>query len=230
MTRSRVSTPCCLLILGLSIVAVDAAPLHAQRLAGRSRIELRMGVGFRSHAGTTASPDGTTTRVEASGLLGSVSYARWFDERVAAVISIGVLAADAETQAGVTGTVSRAAAVMPILAGLRYYLPASSFGSPWRPFVSAEAGPVIGTESRSEAGAVVINESLSRGAFDARLGAGVDIILSRTFMLGLGGGYHFMTDFADPIAGQRNHSGPDAGVSISLLLGRGRAAAAQRGP
>lgn len=221
MTGSRVSTPCCLVILGLAIAAVETVPLDAQNLAGRSRIELRMGVGFRSHAGTTTSSGGTTTEVRASGLLGSIGYARWFSERAAGVLSVGVLAASAETRTSVPGTVNRAAAVVPILAGVRYYFPASTFGSPWRPFVSAEVGPVVGTESRSEVGAVLTNESLTAGAFDARLGAGLDLQLGRTFMLGLTGGYHFMTDFADPIAGEKNHSGPDAGVSISLLIGRG---------
>jgi hypothetical protein len=223
MTGSRVSTPCCFVILWLAIATVGTAPLQAQSLAGRSRLELRMGVGFRSHAGTTASAGGTTTEVHAAGLLGSIGYARWLSERVAGQLSVGVLAADAEARADATGTVNRAAAVVPILAGVRYYFPTSTIGSPWRPFVSAEAGPVVGTESRSEVGAVVVNESVTAGAFDARLGAGLDIQLGRAFMLGLSGGYHFMTDFAEPIAGETNHSGPDAGVSISLLFGRGRA-------
>lgn len=222
MTGSRVATPCCLLFLGLALAADPPSPLDAQSLAGRSRIELRMGVGFKSNAGTTASPDGTTTEVQASGLLGSIGYSRWFDDRLAVVLSVGLLAADAESTAGASGVVNRSAAVVPILVGVRYYFPESSFTTAWRPFVSAEAGPVIGSESRSEVGAVVVNESVTGGAFDARLGAGVDIQLSRTFMLGLTGGYHFMTDFTEPIAGEVNHSGPDAGLSISVLFGGGR--------
>jgi hypothetical protein len=206
----------------LAMASGPAVPLDAQALAGRSRIELRVGLGMRSHAGTSASTDGTVTDARAEGLLGALGYSRWLSERAAVVVSVGLLAADAETRTSASGAVDRAAAVVPILVGVRYYFPESTFGSAWRPFASVEAGPVIGFESRSEAGLVVANEAVTRGAYDARLGAGVDVQLSRLLMLGLVGGYNFMTDFADPIAGERNHSGPDAGVSISLVLGGGR--------
>ena len=63
---------------------------------------------------------------------------------------------------------------MPLFAGARFYFPESTYGSTWRPYASAEVGPVIGYESGTEVGEGVSVESRIRPAFGARLGGGLD--------------------------------------------------------
>lgn len=37
-------------------------------------------------------------------------------------------------------------------------------------------------------------------------------------MTGITLGYNLMTDFAEPIGGSRNYSGPEFGIALSLVL------------
>jgi hypothetical protein len=52
-----------------------------------------------------------------------------------------------------------------------------------------------------------------------RIPIGVEFRLGNRVMLGLGGGYAFMTDFSDPIGGEKNHSGGDFGLTVGILFG-----------
>jgi len=204
----------------LSVVLVPTS-VRAQDLLGRSRLEVRLGVGFRAQTGTTASGSGVETETEAAGLLGSVGYSYWLKEGLALTGSGGLLSAEAKTSAGTGGFESRSASVFLLFFGVRYYFPESTFGSQWRPYASAELGPVVGSQSEFRLGSVIAGESITRAALGARIGTGVDIQLGRRVMLGVSAGYDLMTDFSDAIGGQENHSGPDFGISISLLFGGG---------
>lgn len=194
---------------------------RAQNLAGRSRIELGIGMAIRSQTSVIVGADGVVNEVDASGLLTSIGFGHWFRENLAGTARIGVLALDIGSTVGVSGVTSHTAVVTEILLGVRYYFPESTFGGTWRPYGSIAAGPVIGTESEARVGMVVAVEETNETAFGGRIGAGVDINLSRSFMLGILTGYNLMTDFSNPVGARVNHSGPDFGVSISLLLGRG---------
>ena len=45
---------------------------------------------------------------------------------------------------------------------------------------------------------------------------------TRWLMIGVCGGYNFMGDFSEPLLGQTNLSGAEAGVSIGFVFGKGR--------
>jgi hypothetical protein len=195
------------------------APLEGQDFLGRSRLEVRLGVGVRASSGTTTSGTGIHTETEAAGLLGSIAYAHWLNEGFALTGSAGFLSAEAKMSAGTSGFESRSASVFLLFFGARRYFPESTFGSPWRPYASVELGPVIGSQSWLELAGATTGESITAVALGARLGAGVDIQLGVRAVLGVWAGYDLMTDFPDPIGGQKNHSGPDFGLSIGFLFG-----------
>jgi hypothetical protein len=207
--------------LAIGLLAATAVAIQAQDLAHRSRLELQLGVGIRASTSATTSSGGVVTETSAAGFLGSFGYSYWLQEELALTIGLGVLTSDVESSVGAGGVGSRTATVVPLFAGLRYYFPRSTYGGKWRPYAAGAVGPVFGTETASAVGSVIRNESITRTALGGRLGAGLDVQLSRLIMLGLQAGYHLMTDFSDPIGGHENHSGPDFGISISVLLGRG---------
>jgi hypothetical protein len=213
--RSRIGA------LAVGFLTATSVALQAQDLAQRSRLELQLGVGIRASTSSSASAGGVITETSAAGFLGSFGYSYWLQEELALTVGVGVLTSDVESRVGAGGVSTRTATVVPLFAGLRYYFPRSTYGSKWRPYAAGALGPVFGTETASEVGSVIVNESITRTAFGGRLGAGLDVQLSRLFMLGFQAGYHLMTDFSDPIGGHENHSGPDFGISISVLLGRG---------
>ncbi|KPJ61051.1 MAG: hypothetical protein AMJ46_03530 [Latescibacteria bacterium DG_63] len=208
-------------LLTLVMVALIVASGDAQSLAKRSRLEFQFGLAMRSGAGTAATSSGVISKTKAEGLLGSLGYSQWLKEELAATVNIGVLMADVDSRVGSSGVTSRTSVVVPIFAGVRRYFPKSTFGTAWRPYVSAAIGPVIGVEVASEVGSVVASEAMTRTAFAGRAGTGFDIQLSRLLMLGFSAGYNLMTDFPDEIGGHKNHSGADFGISLSFLWGRG---------
>jgi len=201
---------------------VTPAPVDGQPLANRSRIEVVLGVGVRTGSSVSTTTGGVTGETSAEGLLASLGYSRWLSESLAVIVSAGVLTAEVDYRVGTGGVTAGAATVVPLFAGVRYYFPESANGAKWRPYASIAVGPVIGSESRTEVGSVIASESITRAAFGGRIGAGVDVQLSHRFMLGVLAGYDLMTDFSDPIGARDNHSGPDFGVSFSVLLGEAR--------
>jgi len=202
-----------------AISALTAGSLQAQDLAGRSRIELRTGVGMRTSSGTTTSAGGVETRTDAAGFLGGLGFAHWFGENLAGTVSVGVLSVGTETRAGVGGVETKTAVVIPFFFGVRRYLTRSDPASSTRLFGSVEVGPVTGHQSSSSVGSVIAVESVTRTAVGGRAGVGVEFLLGSRVMLGIVGGYALMTDFSDPIGGQKNHSGADFGLSLGILFG-----------
>jgi hypothetical protein len=53
------------------------------------------------------------------------------------------------------------------------------------------------------------------------VGGGVDVHVGRSFAIGVNGGYNWMLDFAKPVGVRDNYSGPEVGVSVGWLFGRG---------
>jgi hypothetical protein len=210
-----------LVTVALAVLSLARFPtsLEGQGLLGRSRIEVRLGMGVRANSETTTSRTGIRTETEAAGFLGSISYSHWLSEGLALTGSAGFLSAGVKMSAGTSGFESRSASVFLLFFGVRCYFPESSYASQWRPYASAELGPVIGTQAWLELGRATTGESLTTAALGARLGAGVDIQLGGRTVLGVSAGYSLMTDFSDPIGGQKDHGGPDLGFSIGFLFG-----------
>lgn len=209
------------LIVLLVMISLGAATASTQNLAKRSRIELQLGMSVRTNTSVSTTLGGASVETGPEGFMGSIGYSYWVQENLAVTISAGALASTVDVNAGIGGTSTYTASVGQILLGTRYYVPRSTYGTSFRPYLSLAVGPVIGSQSGTSAGTVVITESISETAFGGRLGTGVDIILSRRIMLGVLTGYNLMTDFSRTIGSRANHSGPDFAVSFSILFGRG---------
>jgi len=207
-----------LTVLG-ALSALSVVSVQAQDLTGRSRIELRTGVGMRVNSGTSTSASGVEVKTDAAGFLGGLGYSHWFKGDLAGMVSVGVLSVGTETRAGTGGVETRTAVVVPFFVGVRRYVGSSDPESGTRLFGSVEVGPVTGHQSSTSVGSVVAVESITRTAMGGRAGVGVDFLLGSRVMLGIVGGYALMTDFSDPIGGQKNHSGADLGLSLGILFG-----------
>lgn len=201
----------------LSILAAPSA--RAQDMTGRSRIELRTGVGVRVNSGTSTSANGVETKTDAAGFLGALGYSHWFREDLAGSLSVGVLSVSTETRAGAGGVETSTVLVIPFFVGVRRYLATSDPESGTRFFGSVEVGPVMGHESATSVGSTIATETITRTALGGRVGTGVEFRLGSRVVLGIVGGYAFMTDFSDAIGGQTNHTGADLGLSLGILFG-----------
>ena len=107
--------------------------------------------------------------------------------------------------------------VVAALFGARLYLPDLGSSSNIKPYVTGSVGPYIG--SGKEVGTHT-TKSVTVVSPGAHAGAGLDLQLHRSFMLGIRGGYNFMSDFSRPLAGRDNYSGFELGMEFSWLFGK----------
>jgi outer membrane protein W len=193
----------------------------AEFLEKRSRVELRLGLWSQGKSRTEVGIGGVETTAEASNTVVSLAFGHWLRENTALMLSVSVLAAGTKTKVGFSGVSTHTAAVVPVLLGVRYYMPESTLRSSWRPYLAAGVGPYIGGESKVAVGAAVVSNSKSEAAFGGHLGVGLDLQLGRTMMVGANVGYNVMTDFSEPVGGRRNYSGAELGLGVSVLFGQG---------
>ncbi len=164
---------------------------------------------------------GVATTVASSGFVGGITYGHWLQEELALRISVGVMAASIETATSVSGVSTDFAMVAPLLLGMRYYFPKSTYGAQFRPFAGAGVGTFVGSQASTQTGLTVVTEARSEGAMGGEFEAGISIVLDKYVLATVAVAYDLMTDFNEPIGGSRNYSGPQMTLGISLLLGRG---------
>jgi hypothetical protein len=211
------------LVLTILIAAI-AADAEAQSLNKRHQIEFRMGLWNQvADTRTAVGSGGVSTSVGASGFVGGIAYGHWLQEQLALRISIGGMAASVATEVGAVGVSTEFAIVAPILFGLKYYFPKSTYGSAARPYVTGNAGAFVGSQARTDTGAVVTVEERNEAAIGGEAGAGIDFLLGRDFLLSVQLAYDIMADFAQPIGGSDNYSGPQLTLGFSYVFGRGAA-------
>ena len=213
------------LTAGLLLALVGSVPASAQSLAKRHQIELRVG-GWNqmTNVRTEVGIDGVVTRVASSGFLGGVAYGHWLQEELALRLSVGVMAAsiDVASTSSVATVSADFAIVAPLLLGMRYYFPKSTYGKQVRPFAGVGIGTFVGSQTSTQTGLSVVVESRSEAALGGELEAGIDVVLDRYVLVTVAAAYNLMTDFDQAIGGSRNYSGPQMTLGLSLLLGGGR--------
>ena len=188
-----------------SIDLKEAAALRGKRrrprptsLERRHRLQLHFGY---VQGGTRQTP---ASHVSTDGAMGGFLYGWWAKEHVMISLSFNGLASDVGTD------VSSAAS---ILFGVRYYFPKSSLRSTLRPYAVAAVGPVIASNV-----SVAVETEAAPGGY---IGAGLDIPISRWFMIGAEAGYLLVSDFDLLLDGKRNFSGFQVNVGFSLTFGKG---------
>lgn len=206
--------------------------IYAKPLEKRSRIELRMGAwkqSGESRQGTFVTPYLLETSVESNVPVIALSYGYWLQENLFVNFTLAVLAGQATARAGLgtsaqawsLGVSQHAVGVLPILLGMRYYVPKPALETSVRPYLELAAGPCFGFEAKNEVGRQIVQQSRTMSAWGSHFGGGLDVQVGRNFMLGAYAGYNFQTDFSEPLGGRENYSGPELGVGISLLFGKG---------
>lgn len=212
MRRSRVRS----LAVCLGFLFIPSL-LFAQDLSTKGRSSLALEFGLWGGIGTSTSIGltGTSSEMNGSGLLGGLTYAYGLEENLAVTVSAGVLAVRASSTVGVSSISQHVSSVMPILLGIRYYIPTPAPDVTVRPFLSAAVGSFIGSEVKN---AVLVQEARTETAFGGRLGVGIDFHLGSHFKLAALVGHHIMTDFASPIGGRKHYNGTGFSMGVGYLF------------
>ncbi len=213
--KAIITLTCVVLALAVSADAIS--------LEKRHQLALRLGMWNQiTDTRTEIGVSGVTTSVESSGLLGGIAYGNWLEENLALTFSVGGMALDISTNTGISGVITETSAITSMLMGVKYYFAKSTLQSSVRPHLRSSAGPFIGSQSSNEVGTTIVNESRTEFAFGGQLGAGVDFVTGRHFMMGFGLAYNLMTDFSEPIGGSKNYGGPEFSFEFSWLFGKGK--------
>jgi len=210
------------LLVAFTMSATAQSIDYSRSLEKRHQIELRLGMWNQVTDTRTEVGIGlVSTSVESSGFLGGLAYGHWLSESMALTVSVGAMAAKIETNSGIAVTTTETAVVSPIMFGLKQYFPSSTYYTSVRPYAMAAVGTYIGSQTKEEAGLVVVVESRTEAAMGGQIGIGADFILGRHVNLGVMMAYNLMTDFRNPIGGSKNYSGPQLVFGISYVFGRG---------
>ncbi len=208
--------PATLLSVALLLtLLVSLAPAQNLALQGRSAIEINLGLWAGGKASTTTGTAGILSEAETNGLSAGVGYAYWLREHLSLTITASLLSGKSSTTVSLSQVSQRSSSVMPLLLGLRFYVPEPEAGQDIRPFVSAAIGPYFGTETSS---AVLSQSTHTETAIGGRLGVGIAFLLGEHFELGAAAGYNVMADFPNPIGARKNYSGADFSIGIGYIF------------
>jgi hypothetical protein len=184
-------------------------------LQGRSAIELNFGLWGGGKAANTIALAGIQTEAKTSGFTGGIGYSYWLREYLSLTVTAGLLSAQANSTVSVFNVTQQSSAVIPLLLGIRFYVPNPEPSDNVRPFISAAIGSYIGSEAKNT---ILSQEARSETAFGGRLGAGIDFLLGDHFKLNAQAGYNLMSDFETTIGARKNFNGGDFSLGIGYIF------------
>jgi hypothetical protein len=153
-------------------------------------------------------------------IMGALYYNYWFNNEWALEVNAGILNAEVFSGITLSGLEQKAATVVPILAGARYYPAALAIEDNVRPYIAALIGVHMGHSSSNKVllGLKIGSETKVQSVFASKVVLGVDAFLGGWVRLGLFGGYNFGTDFTEPVGTRLNYSGIDFGLTFGIML------------
>ena len=90
-----------------------------------------------------------------------------------------------------------------------------------KPFVAVGFGPVIGASEGSFVGKTISTGQATRVTAGGFFGGGFDVHVSRAVSIGVNAGYNVMQNFSEPVGLRDNFNGPQVGISLGWVFGRG---------
>ena len=207
--------------LGPVPVEVTSVPTHADVLpyavTSRNRFDVRFGAWNNGPHNRMM-----TSGVDSSNVIGGIRYTRYFTESLAATFSIEGGGGQVGTFATPNGSYDSVSGIASFPVGVRWNpLKYGRQKDGIKPYLAFSAGPVFGDNVADHNGRYGHGDIYSSATIGGFAGGGVDFHAGRTFVIGVDGGYNWMGDFATPIGGSDNYSGPSVSISLGCMWGRG---------
>jgi len=184
-------------------------------LKGRSAIELTLGIWGSAKTSNTFGTTGIQSVTGTNGFASGLGYSYWFKEHLSLTVTASLLSAKASSNVSVSNVTLQASTVIPLLFGLRFYVPEPESGDNVRPFLSAMVGTYFGSEATN---APLSQQTHVETTLGGRLGAGLDFFLGDHFKLDATVGYHLMSDFGNAVGGRKNYNGGEFSVGTGYIF------------
>jgi hypothetical protein len=202
---------------------VSASGSHFYSLEGRHNIQLNVGLSSNFGVHNEISSGSITNSVKVEGFMGSIGYYYWISQYLSVGLNIGVMGSDVTTSTNLTGEYNQTSSVIPILFGFKIH-PVTMMGkNTLRPYLSVLAGPFVGSVVENYACTRIENSVYTETSPGAHFGLGMDWSISNLFVLGMGAGYYYVSEFDNPIGDKTDYSSANFSFTFGILLGRTRA-------
>ena len=191
---------------------------HRLSVNGRNRLSVRWGMWRASGSGSQI-----TTGIDSGDVFGGIEYTRYVREDLSVTFGPQFVDGVVGSTVGPQGVFSGTSSVTAVPLTVRW--------NPWRasayeaakPFVAVGIGAVFGESTGSFVGSGIVQNGIqSEATVGGHIGGGIDFHIARCFSIGVNAGYNWMVDFSKPIGGRDNYSGPEVGMSLGWLFGKGR--------
>jgi len=194
-------------------------PVMPYAVAGRNRLDLRIGM-WRTGGGGTVS-----SGVSSGDVVAGLQYTRYFNENLAMTFGLEAKELQMGSAVGPEGVFSGMADLLAMPVGVRWN--PLTFGQRTdaiKPFIAGGIGPILGDSlGNFVGGRTVISGTRTSATVGGYVRGGADFHLARSFAIGVDGGYNWMADFAEPVGLKKNYSGFGLGLGFGWLWGRGTA-------
>jgi outer membrane protein W len=202
-----------MILLFITIGSVSTA--QDLSFKGRSAIELSLGLWGGAKASNTIAGTVIQSEAKTSGFAGGFGYSYWLREHLSLTVTVGLLSAQASSTIRAFNVTQQSSAVIPLLLGIRFYVPDPDSSDNVRPFLSAAVGTYFGSEAKNT---LLSQQAHTETTFGGRLGVGIDFFLSNHFKLGANVGYHLMADFETAIGARKNYNGADFSLEVGYIF------------
>ena len=184
---------------------------------GRNRLEMRTGMWRKGNNGVTV-----VTGTSGLDAFAGFGYTRYVRENLAVVLSVDGFGIDSGSTVGANGVGAGMVGGTSVSLGVRWNpMHGDLRNQALKPFLAVSLGPVIGASSGSFVGKTVSTGEELRATIGAFLGGGFDVHVSRSFSLGVNAGYNVMQNFSEPVGLRDNFNGPQVGISLGWVFGKG---------
>jgi Caspase domain len=193
----------------------DDGPRFAVR--GRHRLEMRTGMWRKGNNGATV-----VTGTSGLDAFGGLGYTKYLREDLAVTLSVDAFGIDSGATVGANGAGAGNVGGSSVSFGLRWNpLKGDHRNQALKPFVAVGFGPVIGASEGSFVGKTISAGRATRVTAGGFLGGGFDVHVARAISIGVNAGYNVMQNFSEPVGLRDNFNGPQVGISLGWVFGRG---------
>ena len=195
-------------------------------VAGRHRIEAQSGAWLTRTQEAALSPTISVGSGSIDDVVG-LHYTRYLRDDLGVTAGARALMVVNGQTIDSGGVFSGTASVFALSLGVRWSPIRALSSATFRPYVSAGAGPAFGfSQGAFVGGGSIVAGSQRSAALFTQVGVGLDYFPSRSFMIGVNGGYNRLANFSQSVGTMRNHSGPEVNFAFGWMIGKGRPIAA----
>jgi hypothetical protein len=188
----------------------DSSNAKPETTKRKHSIDLKIAY-WNVNSGVSITTPGVSIDVGFGGISGKIVYNYYPNNVFSFFISAGGMV----PKVSINTLSNHTCVLSPIAMGLKYYLTPELEDNTFQPYIAGGMEILVGSESSVE---ILSVGSHTESAMGAYAGVGTDILVSRLIKFSMDIGYNLISDFAEPLGGRKNYTGPEFSFGIGLMF------------